>query len=68
MGQWILLADQKPDNNRVVLITVDGYNPYVAIGRYYGNAVSPFFWAHNTEVRGVTYWMPLPEPATIPQK
>lgn len=68
MTQWILLSDQKPDNNKLVLITADRHAPYVAIGRYYGNAVSPFFWANNTEVRSVTHWMPLPEPATIPQK
>lgn len=68
MTQWILLADQKPADMERVIITVDGVKPHVTTAVYHAKAGLPFFWGNSRQFRNVTYWMPWPEPATIPQK
>jgi hypothetical protein len=78
MTQWISVQEQLPEFEQEVLVSIEGHNPIVLIGYLDAKKVSSsgttLVWrASDDEYEKVSnaeinWWMPLPTPATIPQK
>ena len=77
MSQWISINDSLPEFDKDVLISVRGKQPFVQVGRLDSVTDSASGkkcnWVDNSErdylpAYDVLYWMPLPDPATIPEK
>lgn len=56
MMNWIKVSDRLPDDESDVLV-FDGYSYYLV---WYENKI--YGLADSTPLKGVTHWMPLPEP------
>ena len=77
MNQWISINEALPEFEQNVLVSIEGKSPCVLIGYLDAKKVSSsgtvLIWrADDDEYDKVSnakinWWMPLPEPATIPE-
>lgn len=74
MNQWISINEAVPDFDCNVLVSVSGKSPYVTIASLSSIRESScgksYEWdevSDRSSLYCVDWWMPLPEPATIPE-
>lgn len=75
MNQWVLISDVPPQFDKLVLVSVhEMVTPYVTIARLVSLTEDAtgkrYKWVDKYEddfVSSILYWMPLPEPATLPE-
>lgn len=71
---WISVKEQLPGFGQTVIVTIDGEDPFVDISdlTFIDGTGTPHWRSplnvHDESETNVSFWMPLPEPATIPKK